>query len=107
MAGKKSTQIENDYRVHRVARMLSSGVTRSELLQYAANEWGVRTRATDEYISKARKLLKQDFDIDRRQFTAEMLDQYSSLSKEARKNGQLSVVLGCINSMAKIGQVLP
>ena len=46
-----------------------------------------------------------DFDIDRRQFTADILSQYASLAKEARKSGQLHVALGCINSMAKVGQV--
>ena len=45
-------------------------------------------------------------DIDRRQFTAEVLAQYASLAKEARKSGQLTVALGCINSMAKVGQVM-
>ena len=106
MAGKRSTQAEVDYRVHRVAKLITHGVTRSELLQYAANEWGVKTRAADEYIAQARELLKQDFDIDRRQFTAEVLAQLASVQKAARKNGQLAVALGCINSMARIGQVL-
>ena len=52
------------------------------------------------------RFLKQDFDIDRRQFTAEVLAQYASLAKEARKSGQFTVALGCINSMAKVGQVM-
>jgi len=34
------------------------------------------------------------------------LAQYASLQKEARKGGQLSVALGCINSMAKVAQVM-
>jgi hypothetical protein len=47
-----------------------------------------------------------DFDIDRRQFTAELLAQLSSVQKAARANGQLHVALGCINTMARIAQVL-
>ena len=56
------------------------------------------------FLNEINKL--EDFDIDRRQFTAEVLAQYASLAKEARKSGQLTVALGCINSMAKVGQVM-
>ena len=106
MAGKRPTQAEIDYRVNRVAKLLSQGATRSELVQYAANEWGIATRTADFYIAEARKVLKMDFDIDRRQFTAELLAQLSSVQKAARANGQLHVALGCINTMARIAQVL-
>ena len=47
-----------------------------------------------------------DFDIGRRTFTAELMSQLASLQKEARKNGQPHVALGCINTMARIAHVL-
>ena len=43
----KSTKIEVDMRVNRVARLLANGAVRSEIVQYAANEWGVSDRQTD------------------------------------------------------------
>ena len=107
MAGRKSTKAEVDYRVNRVARLLSNGAVRSEVAQYAAAEWGVSLRQADEYIARAREILKADWDIDRRTFTAELLSQLASLQKEARKNGnQAHVALGCINTMAKIAHIL-
>ena len=105
MAKKNATQSEKEYRTYRIAGLLSRGVTRSEIIKYTAAEWGVKLRQTEQYIADARIVLKKDFDIDRRQFTADMLSQLSTLQKEARNNGQLHVALGCINAMAKIAQI--
>ena len=105
MKKKKATQSEKDYRTFKIAAFLARGVTRSEIIKYTAAEWGVKLRQTEQYIADARIVLKKDFDIDRRQFTADMLSQLSTLQKEARNTGQLHVALGCINAMAKIAQV--
>ena len=105
MKKKKATQSEKDYRTYRIASLLARGVTRSEIIKYTAAEWGEKLRQTEQYIADARIVLKKDIDIDRRQFTAEVLSQLSSLQKEARNNGQLHVALGCINAMAKIAQI--
>ena len=102
---KKASQNEKEFRTLRIAALISKVATRSELMRYTANEWGLKQRQSDQYIQDARMVLKKDFDIDRRQFTAEVLSQLSSLQKEARNNNQLHVALGCINSMAKIAQI--
>ena len=100
-----ATQSEKEYRIDRIAAFLARGVTRSEIIKYTAAEWGVKLRQTEQYIADARIILKKDFDIDRRQFTADVLSQLSTLQKEARNTGQLHVALGCINAMAKIAQI--
>jgi len=102
----RTSKNEHEFRVNKVAKLMSVGTVRSEISQFASTEWGVAQRTIDRYIQEATVILKQDFDIDRRQFTAEVLAQYASLAKEARKSGQLTVALGCINSMAKVGQVM-
>jgi predicted transcriptional regulator len=104
--GRKSTAAEKGYRVNRVARLLSNGAVRSEISQYAASEWGCSIRQADRYIAEAREILKADWDIDRRTFTAELLSQLASLQKEARKGNQPHVALGCINTAARIAQLL-
>ena len=106
MSNGRTSKNEHEFRVNKVARLMSVGTVRSDILQFATTEWGVTQRTVDSYISDAREILQQEFDIDRRQFTAEVLAQYASLAKEARKSGQLTVALGCINSMAKVGQVM-
>ena len=105
VANGRTSKNEHEFRVNKVAKLLSVGSVRSDIHQFAAKEWGVHSRTIDRYIQDAREIVKQDFDIDRRQFTADILSQYASLAKEARKAGQLHVALGCINSMAKVGQV--
>ncbi len=105
MAKKKANSSEKEYRTLRIAALIGKGATRSDLLRYTANEWGLKERQSDQYIQDARIVLKKDFDIDRRQFTAEILSQLSSLQKEARNDKNLNVALGCINSMAKIAQI--
>ena len=106
MAGKRSTAAEKDFRVNRVARMLANAAVRSEILQYAADKWGISERQADQYIFDAREILKQDWEIDRRTFTAELLSQLASLQKEARKAGHGNIALGCINSAARLAQLV-
>jgi len=106
MAGKRSTAAEKDFRVNRVARMLANAAVRSEICQYAADKWGVHERTADEYIRAARELLREDWEIDRRTFTAELLSQLASLQKEARKAGHGNIALGCINSAARLAQLV-
>jgi len=104
---RKATAAEKEYRINRVARLLSNGAVRSEIIQYGCSEWGVSDRTVDKYIKAASDILKADWDIDRRTFTAELLSQLASLQKECRKNGnQAHVALGCINTMAKIAHIL-
>ena len=102
----KSTKVEIQIRVNAVCKLLQSGKTRTVITQYCAERWGVGQRATDDYISKARKEIMADFDVDRKQFTADILAQYASLQELAREGKQFSVALGCINSMARVGQVI-
>lgn len=102
----KSTKIEMDMRVNRVARLLANGAVRSEIMQYAAKEWKAAERTTDTYIAKARDLIRADWETDRLTFTAEILAQLATLQKEARKTNNLNAALGCIKTAAQIAQVL-
>ena len=104
--GKKSTKIEMDMRINRVARLLANGAVRSEILQYAAKEWEASDRTADTYIARARELIRADWETDRLTFTAEILAQLATLQKEARKQNNLDAALGCIKTAAQIAQVL-
>jgi len=102
----RTTKVENEIRVNRVARMLSTGAVRSEIVQFSQKEWGVGASSADQYIRKARDVLKADWDIDRQQMVAELLSQVMSIQKEARKQQNMSVALGCVNTAARLAQVI-
>ena len=104
--GKKGTQAETIVRSQKFARIIANGGRRSDCVRYASENWGVGERSVDKYLEIAREELKKDWDMERPQMIADLLAQYASLAKEARKSGQLTVALGCINSMAKVGQVM-
>jgi len=107
MATPRSTVAESELRTQRLARMIALGGTRSDCLQFAANEWGVGTRQADEYIARAREQIKADWrEIHRDQMLADLLSQYSTLQVKARNTGQLHVALGCIHGMAKLTHLL-
>jgi DNA-directed RNA polymerase sigma subunit (sigma70/sigma32) len=105
MPAKGTTIAQTELRINRIARLLANGATRSECVQYAATEWGLKPRQVDNYIQRAREILRADWEIDRKTFVAELLSQLATLQKEARKSNQPHVALGCINTAARIARV--
>lgn len=89
-----------------LARMMARGATRRDCLRFAAEEWGVKERTVDTLLGHARKMLRDDFEIERSQFIAELLSQLSTLQMEARRKGQLHVALGCINQAARLARLV-
>ena len=57
-------------------------------------------------IGESRELLREDWDMERYEMVSELLSQASTLQMEARKRGQLSVALGCINTAARLAQLV-
>lgn len=102
----RCTKAEFDYRCHRVARMMAQGATRSDVTQYAASEWGKKQRAVDVYIARAREILKEDWAQEREDYVATLLTQLNYVHKKGLETNQLAVVLGALNTAAKLAKVL-
>jgi len=106
MAGKtRCTAAEKQFRTMRFARMIANGATRSDLLQYGAQEWGLSSRMVDEYRSCAMKELEEDWNLDRQAYAAVLLSQLNIVHKKSMEGGNLAVTLGCINTAAKIAKL--
>lgn len=103
---KRVTLKEKEWRIARMAALKARNVPNSECVAYAAREWGLDRRQAYKYIEWANEVTTKDWDIDRRQFTADLMAQLATLAQDARKTNQPQVVLGCINTMAKISQIL-
>ena len=106
MAAPKGTKQQTMERVNRCARILATGGRRSDCIRFCAENWGVSSRQTDTYIQKARELMRQDWDMERYEMVAQQLSKLATLEMEARKRGQLAVALGCINTSAKLAQLV-
>jgi hypothetical protein len=103
---RKGTNAEKEWRIGRVAALKARNVPNSECVAYMAREWGVARRQAYRYLEWANQVIEKDWDIDRRQLTAELLAQLTTIAQEARKTNQPHVALGCINSIARIARIL-
>lgn len=104
--GKRVTLKEKEWRIQRMAALKARNVPNSECLAYAAREWGLDRRQAYKYIEWANEVCQKDWDIDRRQFTADLMAQLTTLAQDCRKSNQPQVVLGAINSMARLARLL-
>ena len=99
---KRSTKAEHDFRISTVYGMFVDGRSRTDVIQFASEKWGVSERTADEYIKHARVLLKQDCDITREALLAEALAGYRSIRQQAERRGQLMVAKSCLDATLDI-----
>ena len=90
----------------RIAALKARNVPNSECLVYMKREWGIERCQGYKYIGWANEVTAKDWDIDRRQFTADLMAQLATLAQDARKSNQPQVALGAINTMARMAQIL-
>ena len=93
-------------RIQKFAKIIANGGRRQECFSYGEYHWGVKQRMMDYYLAEARKLLQEDWKIERRQMVADLLSQCATVQIEARRQGNMNAALGAINTMAKIARVL-
>lgn len=104
---KGATYGEQIIRTQEIAKMMSKGYTYSAIQQYVQDRWDIRPRTVDIYIARARELIREDWDdISREQLMANMLSQYSLVMQKAWEANNLPVVIGAINSMAKLTKLV-
>ena len=100
--GKKATNVEVDFRVDRIARLLVNCSTRSDIIQYARKEWGIGRAQTDKYIARARQIIRDDYAVERADFLATRLGALDIVVKEAIKSNQLNCVVGALRLQADL-----
>ena len=98
----KSTKATVDLRVAEVYGMLSSAASRTEIIQYAADNWDIGSRQADEYIVKARKKLEEDCQLSRQEFRAECLQRLRKYEAAAAKRGQMQVAVNSARLQAEL-----
>ena len=101
MATKRVDRAEMVHRVDTVRRLKASGATRSDVVQFASKEWGVGARQADNYIAHANRQIIEDFNVDRQQYTADLLSVLHRVITEGQKTNQLGAVCNAIAQAAK------
>ena len=98
----RSTAAETDFRIKAVYGLLCDGKSRGEIVQFAADQWGLKTRMTDELIARAREALAKDCEMARPAYLAEVLARLRNYEQQAAKKGQLQTAINAIRLSAEL-----
>ena len=99
------TKAEKLRRVDAIRRILSRGGTRSECLELAASEWGLKPRSADYYIHEANQQIVQDFAIDRREYTAQLLQVLHRVMEKGTETNQMGAVTAAVAQAIKLARL--
>lgn len=100
--GKRSTKAELELRVSTIQRLIYSGANASDLIRFAAEQWGVGSRQAENYIQRARKQVIEDYSLERKDFLAQRLGILDKVVKESIKCGQYNNTIGALRLAAEL-----
>ena len=92
-------------RVTQIRQILSSGGTRSECLELAASEWGLKPRSADFYIHEANRMIVEDFNIDRKEYTAQLLQVLHQVMEKGTQTNQMGAVTAAVAQAIKLARL--
>ena len=104
---KRVTTAEARARTLQVYRELAQFKTPSAICAKYAKLWGITEKSVNHYIKKARKVMQQDFDIDRQDIAMQALSAYQDIYEASMKAKQFSNALGSINGITRLTRVDP
>ena len=99
------TKAEKYRRVAQIRQLLAAGGTRSECIQFAAEHWGIKARATDNYIQQANQMLVNDFSIDRKEYTAQLLAVLHRVMTLGSQTNQMGAVTAAVGQAMKLARL--
>ena len=91
--------------MNQIPLILSRGGTRSECLELAATEWGLKPRSADFYIREANQQIVQDFDIDRKEYTAQLLQVLHRVMEKGTQTNQMGAVTAAVAQAMKLARL--
>lgn len=101
---KKGTKAEVELRVQTVYEMILKGATRPFIMRYAAEKWDLSERTVDEYMCRARDIIRETFeDRDRERL---IIDTIAKLSDLYVKNYTIEDFRECRNILESRSKLL-
>jgi len=98
----KASNHEQDLRVSEVYEQIVQGMPTRAILQFCAGKWGIRTRAGEYLIAKARQELIKNASVDREFALALELELRTELLRLALESGKLQIALNIADSRARL-----
>ena len=92
-------------RVNEIRRILARGGTRSECLGLAATEWGLKPRSADFYIHEANQQIVEDFNIERKEYTAQLLQVLHRVMERGTQTNQMGAVTAAVAQAMKLARL--
>ncbi len=99
---RKATKSEVHNRVNDVYKLLLDGHSRTQIALYAAENWGIKMRQVEDYISKARELQKIDASIERPTWLISAVTRLQNYEMNAAKKGNYQASLRAIELQARL-----
>ena len=98
----RSTKVETEHRINAVYKLLSEGQSRSQVIQFCSEKWGVTERQGDTYMARAREKLMEDCEMERPAWIAEALQRLRTYEQAAYKQKQNQTAINSIQAQAKL-----
>ncbi len=99
---KKSTNLEVTHRVNAVYKLLAEGQSRTQVLQFCSEKWGVGERQGENYVARAREKLINDCEMERPAWIAEALQRLRTIEQKAMAKNQPASAINAITLQAKL-----
>ena len=98
----KPTQAERERRVEIVLKLVLSSTSYRDIVRYCASEWGVQSRAVDNYIAEARAAIKVSAAQHRESIFDNHIEQLRFLMAKAFSKGDLYLVRNLLKDQAEL-----
>ena len=99
---KKATDREIDCRVNSVYNLLINGHSKTQVVHYCAENYSVKLRQSEEYLSRARKLQQLDAELERPQWLLSALSRLQNYESQSAKRGNHQAALKAVELQARL-----
>ena len=99
------SRAEKYRRVELIRQLLSSGGTRADCVAMVVNNWGLKPRSADFYIQEANRLIVDAFQIDRKEYTAQLLQVLHRVMEKGTQTNQMGAVTAAVAQAMKLARL--
>jgi len=99
------SRAEKYRRVELIRQLLSSGGSRADCVAMVVNDWGLKPRSADCYIHEANRLIVDAFQIDRKEYTAQLLQVLHKVMEKGTQTNQMGAVTAAVAQAMKLARL--